>query len=288
MTETFRCPVCHNSAWQPWLVCRDYTTSQEDFQLQRCGVCGLIATHPAPPESELPRYYQSEDYISHTGGSKKLMDVAYRWVRERNIRWKEKTLRQFSSAASLLDYGCGTGELIAHCRQSRWRVQGVEPNEKARIAATQHGVPVTPDLSPVTDSFAAVSLWHVLEHVPNPVQTLADLVTRLEKDGTIFIAVPNCASADAQHYGPFWAGYDVPRHLWHFQQPTMKQLLTQVGLNLLATIPMKWDAFYVSMLSEKYKGRNLASLHGFWRGIQSNQRAASSGEYSSLLYIAKR
>jgi 2-polyprenyl-3-methyl-5-hydroxy-6-metoxy-1,4-benzoquinol methylase len=256
--------------------------------LQRCSRCGLVATHPAPPQNELPRYYQSEDYISHTGGSNSLIDVAYRWVRNRNIRWKEKVLRQYSPGTSLLDYGCGTGEVIDYCSRNGWQVHGIEPSEKARERAQLHGIPVTAALPPNTSHFSAVSLWHVLEHVPDPAQTLADLMDRLAEDGTIFIAVPNCASADAQHYGSAWAGYDVPRHLWHFRQPVMNELLNNAGLQMISTIPMQWDAFYVSMLSEKYLGHSLAPVRGLWRGWQSNQRAAGTGEYSSLLYIAKR
>src|SRR5690606_4944545 len=77
------------------------------------------------------------------------------------------------------------------------------------------------------------------------------------QDGKIIIAVPNTASWDAQYYKEYWAGYDVPRHMYHFTPTSMNNLLAQYKLKIDATYPMTLDAYYVSLLSEKYKyGKN--------------------------------
>ena len=130
-------------------------------------------------------------------------------------------------------------------------------------------------------------MWHVLEHVPNLEEYLVALKRLLKPTGTILIAVPNFKSFDANYYGRFWAAYDVPRHIWHFSKVTIKKLFSEKEMNLVKVLPMKFDSFYVSLLSEKYKTGKMNFIKAFFVGLKSNLCAKKSKEYSSHIYVIK-
>ena len=136
-------------------------------------------------------------------------------------------------------------------------------------------------------SFNVITLWHVLEHLPNLDNQIQVFKSLLKENGTLIIAVPNYNSFDANYYKHFWAAFDVPRHLWHFNQKSMKALFKSKSMEIVKTIPMKFDAFYVSLLSEKNKKGFMNPIKAFWIGWRSNLKAKHSNEYSSLIYVIK-
>lgn len=290
------CPVCKGHSFEPLMTCKDCTVSHETFRLVRCKSCSFLATSPRPDDSELGKYYESKDYISHAPKSSSLLDQIYKISRVFTLRWKisivkTNTFTPQENENRLLDYGCGTGEFLNTARKKGFSVSGVEPSAIARSYAEQLAhQQVYSSISQTNLVYNAITLWHVLEHVPDLNEKLEQLKERLAKNGTMFIAVPNHRSIDAQTYKSEWAGYDVPRHLWHFNRDTMTQLLKGHSLRIEKIIPMKLDAFYVSMLSEKNKnGKNTtkAMLDGFINGLKSNT-ASNKGEYSSLIYIIRK
>ena len=158
-------------------------------------------------------------------------------------------------------------------------------------AAQLTNLTIVESLDKIRDTkFNVITLWHVLEHVENLNEKLLELKSYLAENGIIFIAVPNHESHDAKIYNSYWAGYDVPRHLWHFSQASMNMFLTSHGLKVINTIPMKQDSFYVSLLSQKYrhpKGNTLINaVRAFGTGLKSNLVARRNRNYSSLVYIA--
>src|SRR5690606_17076339 len=157
-----------------------------------------------------------------------------------------------------------------------WNVLGVEPSDSARENIEKKFQPfVFGDLKEIKlkKHFHVITLWHVLEHVSTLTETLKKLKKLLAPGGKIVIAVPNCQSFDAGYYREYWAGYDVPRHLYHFTQATMKVLLTSRKLKLVETHPMKLDAYYVSLLSEKYKTGSSKYINAIKIGYKSNKEA---------------
>ena len=130
-------------------------------------------------------------------------------------------------------------------------------------------------------------MWHVLEHLPNLEAQIGNIKDLLKPKGRLIVAVPNYKSYDAKHYRAHWAAYDVPRHLWHFSQSGINKLFSKFGFKVEKTLPMAFDAYYVSLLSEKYKSGFMNPFKAFWIGAVSNLKAKRSGEYSSLIYIIK-
>ena len=288
------CLVCKGAELSPFLACKDYTVSHETFQLTKCTSCGFVMTNPRPEDSALHSYYESDAYISHSNKSLSLIDKIYKVSRNHTLKWKHNLIQKHSIQApeSILDFGCGTGGFLEVCKKAGMNIAGVEPSPTARhkaIALTDSEIAT--DLGQLSDRYDVITLWHVLEHISDLHNTLDKLKGFLRETGTVFIAVPNFQCWDAAHYKQNWAAYDVPRHLWHFSRKTMEIILTSHNLKITGVLPMHLDAYYVSLLSEKYKTGNnsLATmLKAFLSGWRSNREAKNSQEYSSLIYIARK
>jgi 2-polyprenyl-3-methyl-5-hydroxy-6-metoxy-1,4-benzoquinol methylase len=267
----------------------DFTVSHEKFQLLYDAGLDLLHTYPQPELEMLGKYYESEDYISHTDSKRSLFEKAYHLVKKRALNQKIKLIEtQQPNKGNLLDMGCGTGDFLQLAQQNGWQVQGIEPNEKARQIAASKGVTFISGTSEAVDQhYDAITLWHVLEHLPNLQQQIKELKRLLKPNGTLVIAVPNYKSFDAGYYKQFWAAFDVPRHLWHFSKTSIQRLAEQEGMEVIAVRPMKFDSFYVSLLSEKYKTGKMNYLKAFFIGLYSNWKGSQTSEYSSHIYIIK-
>ena len=263
----------------------DHSVSGETFALEYDDYYKLYRTTPIP--KNLGSYYQSEAYISHTDGSKGLFEKLYQWVKHYTLQRKIYLVEQYVPQGKLLDIGAGTGDFVRTAKQRGWYATGVEPEAKARDRAGEKGVFLYENQEQLTEKYDVITLWHVLEHIPQLKEQILFLKNHLEKEGLLVIAVPNYLSRDAQHYGPYWAAYDVPRHLWHFSQESIRLLFEEKGFELIGVKPMPFDAFYVSLLSEKYKSGRINFLKGFYHGLLSNLSALRTGEYSSLIYLLK-
>lgn len=290
MLSIDKCPVCGNSELTLHLACRDTTVSQEIFTVFTCKQCGLGITTPRPNDSVIESYYQSDKYISHSG-SNGLIGHLYKTARKFTLDWKRSIVEKYCTKGTILDFGCGTGDFLNTMKKDGWNIVGIEPSATGRKKSEE--LTGTKILSGLTEfpqwKLDAITLWHVLEHVPELRTTLETFHQLLAKNGLVFIAVPNYQSADATYYGQHWAGYDVPRHLWHFTKESMKKLLKETGFSLKEVIPMKLDAYYISLLSEKNKNSNLPGqfLGAFVQGTNSNLKGSRNTNYSSLIYIAE-
>ena len=269
------------------LNCKDNTVSGEYFEVMEHEEYEMLVTSPVP--KNLEKYYKSESYISHTDSKKTFFDKIYQAVKNHTLKQKLLLLNSFkSSSKSVLDFGAGTGDFLKICKNNNWRVLGIEPSAEARENAVKKGVHLKENLLDVTNQkFDVITLWHVLEHVENLKNTIKVLKSLLQPEGRIVVAVPNYKSYDAAFYKEHWAAYDVPRHLWHFSQKSIHKLFLEAEMIVEETLPMKFDSYYVSLLSEKYKTGKSNPIKAFYRGFLSNRSAKSTTEYSSLIYVIK-
>lgn len=272
-----------------YLVVKDYSVSKELFSLLYNKEYDLLKTHPFPNLDLLPKYYESEDYISHTDGQRSFFEKLYHFVKKRAIQNKVNLINSYhKNKGTLLDVGCGTGDFIVEAKKQGWNAIGFEPNPTAKQLATTKNVLTIDDLFALTPhSFDVITLWHVLEHVPNLEAYIQNLKRILKPDGTLIVAVPNYKSFDAVYYKKYWAAYDVPRHLWHFSKISIKRLFSDVEMKLECVLPMRFDSFYVSMLSEKHKTGKLNFIKAFVIGFRSNVVGLVKKEYSSHIYVLK-
>lgn len=289
MEKLSNCPICSHNEFKPFMKVKDWSISKEDFYLVQCNGCGLVLTNPRPGEEEIGPYYESQDYVSHSDTKDGIINKLYQMVKSYTIGRKVEMVNALAPRKSILDVGCGTGDFVGTCKNSGWTVQGVEPNRTARdLVSAKYGFVPNESFEKANyekGTLGIITMWHVLEHVHRLDYYLSSYYELLDKNGILVIAVPNYTSYDAQHYQAHWAAYDVPRHIWHFSPDTMMQLCKRYGFELKETLPMWFDSFYVSMLSEKYKnGGNI--VKAFYIGLVSNIKALlHKGTCSSQIYI---
>ena len=274
----------------PVLKCKDHTVSGEMFELRVDEEYELLATFPRPKEEELPAYYKSENYISHTDSKSSFSDKIYQRVKKymlrKKINWIESEKK---GRGKILDFGAGTGDFLLEAKENAWEIFGTEPNPEARKLASEKNIDLQKDTSSfASESFDVITLWHVLEHVPDLENQIEELKRLLKKDGLLVIAVPNFKSYDAFKYQEHWAAFDVPRHLYHFSRTAIKKIFGGHSFEVVQEKPLWFDAFYVSLLSEIYKNGKFNLLKAFLAGVTSNQKANSTGEYSSLAYFLRK
>jgi 2-polyprenyl-3-methyl-5-hydroxy-6-metoxy-1,4-benzoquinol methylase len=275
-----------------YITVKDHSISGEEFQLLYNEELDMLETRPQPGLNQLSGYYKSDDYISHTDLKRNLFEKAYHWVRNISLRQKLKLINSFNSEErKLLDVGCGTGDFLKLAQEHNWKVSGIELSEKARAIANKKTNDSVFDVEHLEEldpkSYDIITLWHVLEHLPELNEQISIFKSLLKCNGVLIIAVPNYKSYDSKYYMEFWAAFDVPRHLWHFSQKAISRLVKIEKMNVVKTLPLKWDSYYVSLLSEKYKSGKMNFFNAFRTGWVSNFRAKRTGEYSSLIYIIK-
>lgn len=293
MEHLNQCPICESNQLDVWMQTKDYFLTQESFDISICKACGFRFTNARPEAERLGAYYKSEEYISHSNAKKGLVNGLYQFVRQLTLKQKYQQIATYQKGGKLLDIGCATGEFLNFSRSMGFEVCGVEPDADARgFAQKTYNLEVNEEdfLDKAEDaSFDVITMWHVLEHVPNLNERIKQLMRLLKPGGLCVIALPNVNSYDARIYGEYWAALDVPRHLYHFGQKDILNLMEKHGFRFLQGKGMPFDAFYVSILSEKYKNSSLVLPKAFLKGLRSNLMANSTEkEYSSLTYFFQK
>ena len=286
------CPICESKESSTFLKCVDYTVSRETFTIQECGGCNFRFTSPRPSENEISPYYKSEAYISHTDSGKGVINSIYKQIRKYTLAQKFRLIKGLSEGNSILDYGSGAGVFLKYCKERNWRTKGVEADQETRERVS-NGLEldvISPEEigSLGKEQYDVITLWHVLEHVHQLKKTIQSIESSLKPNGVILVAVPNCSSNDAVHYGAHWAAYDVPRHIYHFRPSDISKLFEEFGIYVADILPMVFDSYYVSLLSEKHKSGSIKFLSGMWRGLISNINAEPNKTYSSQIYVLRK
>ncbi len=292
MIEIKNCPVCNNSNFSKHLESKDFSVSKEAFVVVSCDTCDFHFTNPRPSDENLGKYYISDHYISHNNTRRTLFEKIYQLVRRIAINGKFRLISTFFRSGRILDVGCGTGDFLNKCKSKNWETKGVEPSEIARNQAIKNhklDVEESTDLSKLEGEFDIITMWHVLEHVPSLNETLVQFNQLLSKKGKIIIAVPNLESYDAKYYKEYWAAYDLPIHLYHFSKKSICTLFEKHGFSLRKTKGMKFDSFYVSMLSEEHiSGKKNFIKSVFVGGISNLYGFFGKRGFSSSIYVFER
>ncbi|WBL42770.1 class I SAM-dependent methyltransferase [Algoriphagus halophytocola] len=292
-----KCPLCKSGRFLNSQEIKDYAVSKETFIICKCRSCGLKFTNPRPTAETIGPYYDFPEYYSHEDKVSNFTQLIYQKVRKYSVNQKVKLInRLVPHKGKILDYGCGTAEFLLAANNDTWKVTGIEPNEKARkLGNSKLADQVFESLDEIKagKQFEVITLFHVLEHVHSLRKTVKKLIKHLKSTGYIIIAVPNYKSFDAKKYGNEWAGWDVPRHLYHFNESALNAFEDIFKLELVEKIPMVFDSYYVSLLSEGYRkpSQNVLAkyLKAFSSGYQSNQLAVKNqANHSSNIFIFKK
>jgi len=290
MEKLISCPACGETKLLAFLAAKDYTVSKERFEITRCDACQLLFTNPRPSATEASPYYKSENYISHSDTQEGIINKLYHIVRnftlKQKTRWIEKEKR---GNLELLDIGCGNGHFLHACQKAGWKISGMELDPvTASRAESMLGIDIYSSIKniPKNEKFDLISLWHVLEHVYELDEYFKFFASRIAQNGVLILALPDAASFDARYFKEYWAAYDVPRHIYHFEPNTITFLAKKYGFTLKSTRGQIFDSFYISLLSHQYKTGNKKIISSFIIGLWSNISAyVGKGNYSSNLYI---
>ena len=289
------CPLCGGTYLKYVMTCTDFYASGKAFELYNCESCNFTFTQDFPTGKDIDSFYHSADYISHTDTKKGIVNSIYHWVRKYMLKKKVNLVIKEShrKAGKLLDIGTGTGYFAHAMTEKGWKTDAIEKNAEVRnIAEKKFGLKVKDEdslNSLPARNYDVITLWHVMEHLENLNETWDRLHELLKEKGILIVAVPNRISYDANKYGASWAAYDVPRHLWHFTPATMQQFGAKHGFIMAAHYPMPFDAFYISMLSEKNKGHRFAFTRGMFSGtIAWLQTLLKKENSSSIIYVFRK
>lgn len=295
MEKLTNCPVCSSSNSTELLTCKDYVSTNELFNIVQCKSCSLQFTNPRPSEIEIGKYYQSDKYISHSGSEKKnlgLMYKVYDIVRNFSIKNKLKRIKKFNNQGRLLDLGCGMGYFINGVKNDKtFQFDAADISVEAiKYVKDTFAIDVMNESNLNTipsNTYDVITQWHVLEHVHRLEERMQFLKRILKENGTMFIAVPINNSFDSKHYKKFWDGYDVPRHLLHFNRKSFAELINKHKFKIVAEKPLIFDAPYISMRSEIHQGNKFSMIKGAIIGTISNISALFTNNYSSIMFIIK-
>ena len=288
------CVVCLSKDIKQLDQIKDHSISGDEFFLAECNSCGFRFTQNPPTEENCGPYYQSEEYISHSDTSSGFIFKVYHWVRNIMLGIKSNLLIQLNAKKSLLDIGSGTGYFLDHMQKKGFEISGIEIDDTARNYSTEKfnievNHPSVLREGKIDKKFGYITLWHVLEHLYQPDDYWNNFFKLLDDDGFLIIAVPNFKSYDASHYGTFWAAYDVPRHLWHFNPSTLQRMAERNNFELINKKMMYFDPFYNAMLSEKYKKTSFGLIRGGVIGMISLLNGLLDvNKASSVIYILKK
>ena len=290
-----KCPLCGSDEIYVLYECNDSLVTGMKFPVCQCRHCSFVFTNNYPEENESDQYYKSDEYISHSDTTKGLINKTYHFVRKRMLLSKFRILKKESGlkTASVIDIGSGTGYFPMFLKKRGWECHGIELSKEAReYAQNNNGLLLSPpgdieDFEP--GSIDIITMWHTLEHFYHPGEYLGSAYRILKERGLLVVAVPNHWSFDAKKYRNFWAAWDVPRHLWHYNPDTIQILADKHHFKLQSMKRLPFDAFYVSVLSEKYKNSALPLVKGFITGIISwFNSLIRIRNTSSLVYIFRK
>ena len=268
---------------------KDHLASEEHFNLY-WDKQKKIAWTDLGKVKDLNRYYESDKYISHQTENKSIINILYSLAKTIMLRYKFKQLKPFvKPLGKLLDIGCGSGNFLSFMNKKNFNVFGVENNTTALEICAKKKLKVYRSLESLPNkAFDIISLWHVLEHLPQTEEVITKIHDLLTSKGVLIVAVPNFSSHDRMHYKHNWAALDVPRHLWHFTPEGLEKMFSSAGFKLLKKSPLWLDVFYISFLSERYKGNNLAFLIGMLKGSYFTFRSLFSKKYSTISFVFKK
>ncbi len=291
-----KCEVCGYENFNEFLELRDYYYSREKFKILICDKCGFKITHPKVNEKDIIKYYDTRNYISHNNKQDSLFEKVYNFIKQYSFKNKLRLIKKYTKISeknNLLDYGCANGDFLKFINNNNIKGFGLEINEFARQYAKNKN-----NLSNIfnpeyisnfeNNKFSAITLWHVLEHIHNLDLILNEFYRILNKDGIIIIAVPNTDSYDCKHYKEFWAAYDVPRHLYHFSENNIIELMNRYNFKYIKKHPLIFDSFYISLVSEKYTKNKFKTINSILIGLISDIYGLFKNQYSSQIYIFKK
>ena len=236
--ETINCQICNSNSHKEYIIVKDrFNISDDSFQIVKCK-CEFIYLNPRPSEKEISKYYSNETYSPHSKTS-----IFYKLAQFFSFRWKYNLINRYAKQnMQILDYGSGKGEFGSYLEKKGFNVNNYEP-----ILDNLDGS----NFLNSNKKYNIITLWHSLEHIHDLAKALNQINQSLDKKGYIFLALPNIDAAEKYFFNQNWVAYDAPRHLYHFNEKSLRKLLSVHGFEIIQSKTIFQDTFYNIYLSIK-------------------------------------
>ncbi|MFN7647337.1 MAG: class I SAM-dependent methyltransferase [Acidobacteriota bacterium] len=231
------CPACGHGDYKSLFHGTDrlYATTTRSFTIVECTQCRLLRLFPQPEPAELGRYYPANYWFNPVANPAASPEERYRrFVLNDHVRFVERAIEAAGERGPVLDVGCGGGLFLRLLRERGHRVVGLDFSiDAARVAWEQNRVPAlcaTLSRAPLAPrTFSTITMFHVLEHLYDPIGYCDAARELLRDDGRLVIQVPNAACWQFLLFGEHWNGIDIPRHLINFKEKDLVNLLDACG-----------------------------------------------------------
>ena len=283
------CLLCGHSEARTLFQATDrlYRTTDKPFQVVECQNCGLIRLDPWPSAEELRLYYPDEYWFApRADAASRLEELYRRLVLRDHLQFVWRAFQDSRDKGILIDVGCGGGLLLRLLQERGLRVAGLETSRAAAAAAWEHNrVPIVcGDLAQAPlapESCSVLTMFHVVEHLPNPVSYLKSARQLLTPDGRLVIQVPNASSWQFLLFGSNWNGVDVPRHLADYRERDLERLLEQCGFEIV-----RRKRFSLRDNPAGFASSIAPGLDPMARRVRKSQESAAGKLAKDLLYFA--
>ena len=284
--ENIHCIVCEKSNSVPFLTLSDRLTDKlQTFQLVKCE-CNFVYLNPRPDSQQISSYYQSSKYDPHNIINGDGWGKMYRFIQQVTMRWKYNKIVSIKPSGRLLDIGGGNGDFAVFMASKGWDVVLQDTISKVVDRNIDKNFESVKDLHILKDGqkFDVITLWHSLEHI-HDVSKLYNQINRLlNHDGILLIAVPNLSAPEKTFYGKKWAPFDAPRHLYHFQIESLKDLCNIYKFQIIRKYSLYQDTPYNILLSMS-RNNLFQIIQGILVFFYSILRVILSGPHNSSSFI---
>jgi len=291
---TASCLVCGSRNTHLESVVPDHLVSHESFDLYQCDDCGFKYINNPPSVEKIAKYYATEEYVEHSDSKAGIINGIYHYARKYMLWHKYKLLESYGCKKRILDFGTGTGYFLHYMKSKKYETIGIEINERARRHGTEKfGLDIRAPKQLLTSGFPGkygyVTFWHVLEHIYNVDEVMSRLHELLLPEGKLIVALPNHNCFEAKVYSKYWNGYDVPRHLWHWDMESFTRFVEKHNYKIVETKLLPLDPFYNCLISESYRksllGYLMFPLFGSWSLLKGWLNHAKA---SSIIYVLQK
>lgn len=283
------CPLCGSPDFRfLFKAPADPVEKLGHFSVARCPVCDFVFTNPQADLAELNDFYSADYYGEEHQRFWPVIEKVVNFFRNRRI----KKIEKFKKKGRILDVGCGRGKMLAGLKERGWETYGTEYSEEsARYAKEMLGLEVYPGdflkSNYPEGFFDCITLFHVLEHLQNPLKNLMEIKRVLKEDGLLLIAVPNYGGAQSSLSGKAWFHLDVPRHYSHFTWKTLQRFLDKSGFQIkrMNHFSLEYDPFGFLQSLYNLAGIKHNLLYDFLRAKKDRLRILNRHRVESLLIL---
>lgn len=213
--------------------------------MEKCHNCGVVLTPTAKRGQATADYYEEAYSLTNTVRASTEMHRYFRYPEYIRLLGEVSTYKQ--APATWLDIGCDHGFFLDDARRFGYRVLGVEPAKAAREYARHIGLDVTHDISEVTENIDLASMWHVFEHLTDPVGVLRSVHSKMNEQGVLAIRVPDAGSIWSRLLRDKWIWFQPHNHVVHYTLDILKKTVERAG-------------FEVEMIRSQYPNTYLTKL----------------------------